>query len=438
VTTGDPADGGADGRANDPTVGPAVDPVPDSAAEPPIEHALDPAIVRARAYLSRVAEPGSLAVAAFVGEHGPVESSLRIRRGLVPPSVLAATEARRTSTDADADLDAAGRHRITLVTPESVQWPHFAFAPLYAAQERRIRSWAEGQTSARYGGEPTVPLALWVRGPLALAELATRSVAIVGARAATAYGASVALDLAYGLAATGVTVVSGGAFGIDAAAHRGALSADGPTVLVSAGGLDRPYPVAHGSLYEQVAWSGLLVSESPPGSAPQKHRFLSRNRLIAAFATGTVVVEAAPRSGALNTAAHCVLLGRPLMAVPGPVTSTMSDGCHALIRRENEPAVLVASVAHVLDYVGSVGSAVDTTEPQRTVHRHDALDPQARSVLDGMPARDWLSSDDLSRRSGIPVVQVIRALPVLRMAGLIESERGRHRLTRAPAVRVGP
>jgi DNA processing protein len=148
-------------------------------------------------------------------------------------------------------------------------------------------------------------------------------------------------DLAYGLSGHGFDIVSGGAYGIDAAAHRAALAAGGSTVIVSAGGLDRPYPSGNAQLFERAADNGLLISESPPGSAPHRQRFLTRNRLIAALSTGVVVVEAARRSGALNTAGHCRLLGRPLMVVPGPVTSAMSAGCHDLLRDEHGYAVLV-------------------------------------------------------------------------------------------------
>jgi DNA processing protein len=417
---------------------PATSPSADGSGAGPLA-ALDGVsadVLMARAYLSRVAEPGSLAVAAFVAAHGSVDAARLIRRGQVPSGVDSATCARRESTDASADLEAADRHRIRLLVPESPHWPHFAFAPLYVAEQRRLQSWQAGLTTARYGGEPTVPLALWVRGALSVSGLGLGSAALVGARAATAYGAHLASDLGYGLAIAEVVVVSGGAFGIDAAAHKGALAAGGQTVLVSAGGLDRPYPVAHAALFEQVADSGLLVSESPPGAAPQKHRFLSRNRLIAAFGTGTVVVEAALRSGALNTAAHCVALGRPLMAVPGPVTSAMSAGCHALIRRENDPARLVTSVADVLDIVGrcgspSLGDPVDPADPSGLAPRprgYDDLDPRSRAVLDGMSARAWIGADQLAARSGVAVIEVIRALPVLGMAGLIDSGREGYRL----------
>ena len=385
-------------------------------------------VLLARAYLGRVAEAGSIALSMFIEEHGPVIAAELIRSGAVPARIAEATVARRTSADGAADLAAAARHGLRFVVPESSDWPHFAFAALYAAQRRRWQAYLGGARSARYGGEPTVPVGLWVGGSLPLAESGLRSVALVGARAATAYGEHCASDFGYGLARAGVTVVSGGAFGIDACAHRGALAADGATVLVSAGGLDRPYPSAHRNLFDRIRETGLLVSESPPGAAPQKHRFLSRNRVIAALSSATVVIEAAPRSGALNTAAHCTVLGRPLLAVPGPVTSVMSAGCHNLIRREENPARLVSSAEDILEIVGPVGwpdphgtagtgggSALDPV-----LRAHDELDPVARAVLDGFPARGWVTEDDLALASALAIPAVLRALPVLQLAGLVE------------------
>ena len=387
-------------------------------------------VLLARAYLSRVAEPGSVPVSEFVNRFGPVQAVERIRADDVPELVRRATAARRTSCDPHADLLEAERYRIEFVVPESDRWPHFALSALYVAAERRLAGWAAGQRTARYGGEPTVPLALWVRGRYPVAELGVRSVAIVGARAATPYGEHLARELGHDLAAEGMVVVSGGAFGIDAASHRGALSADGITVLVAANGLDTAYPRAHERLFEQIAETGLLVSESPPGSLPHRHRFLSRNRLVAAFAAGTVVVEAAARSGALNTAGHCQLLGRPLMAVPGPVTSALSIGCHALLRHPTSPAALVTSAADVLALVGPPGVSSPNRSDPDVARRSalDDLDPVARAVADGLPARGWVSEDALAVRSGVDVVAVLRAVPVLRLAGILDSGREGHRL----------
>jgi DNA processing protein len=384
-------------------------------------------ILVARAYLSRVAEPASIPVWDWVRRHGPLEAAASIRSGDVPLDVAAATSARRISADPESDLDTAMRHGMRLIVPESPDWPHFALASLEAAARVRLRSYRAGTERHRDGGEPIPPLALWVKGVADLTIAAVRSAAIVGSRASTAYGEHVTAELAYGLASRDVAVVSGGAYGIDAVAHRSALAADGDTMIVSAGGLDRPYPAGNASLYDRVGETGLLVSESPPGSAPQRHRFLSRNRLIAALSSATIVVEAAARSGALNTARHCQVLGRALLVVPGPVTSPLSAGCHALLRRDVEPARLVTSVDDVLEIIGSAGeglppaSAAATVEPADLRAVLDGLDPIAKRVFDGMPVRRHAREDEIARRCGVSSVEVIRALPALRMAGLVES-----------------
>jgi DNA processing protein len=235
-------------------------------------------------------------------------------------------------------------------------------------------------------------------------------------------------------------VVSGGAYGVDAMAHRSALAANGCTVIVSAGGLDRPYPPGNANLFVRAEDSGLLISESPPGSAPQRHRFLTRNRLIASMSTGTVIVEAAVRSGAANTAAHCFALGRPVMAVPGPVTSVMSAGCHALLRRDEGPALLVTSVDDVVAVVGRFGEAATqgptATDALDVRAELDLLDPVARRVFDGLPVRRAVTTDELAVRSGVTALEVIRALPVLELAGLLEASEAGYRIAaRLRAVR---
>jgi DNA processing protein len=386
-------------------------------------------VLLARAFLCRVAEPACVPLWDFVRREGPVAAAAAIRSGNVPTEVEAATAARRGSADPEADLDAGLRHGMRLVVPESPEWPHFALAALEAAALRLLPSYRAGTDQRRDGGDPAPPLALWVTGPGELASAAVRGAAIVGSRAATAYGEHVTAELSYGLAARGFDIVSGGAYGIDAVAHRAALSAEGQTILVSAGGLDRPYPPGNAALHKRVAETGLLVSESPPGAAPHRRRFLTRNRLIASLATGTVVVEAATRSGALNTARHCQLLGRTLMAVPGPITSPMSAGCHALLRGDGVGrAVLVASVEHVLEAIGTAGEGLDGSASAGAAavgdqlrQRIDELDSRARRVFDGLPVRMPAREDELARRVGLPVVEVIRALPALRLAGLVES-----------------
>ena len=206
-------------------------------------------------------------------------------------------------------IAAACRDDIRLICPGDAEWPE-ALDQLGQAR----------------------PYALWLRGNADLRFACSRSVSMVGSRAATGYGAHVAGEIAADLGERGWAVVSGGAYGIDAAAHRGALAAEAVTIAVLACGVDYPYPAGHANLFAAIAAQGLLMSEWPPGRRPGRVRFLIRNRVIAALGCGTVIVEAGERSGALNTARHAADLGKPLMAVPGPVTSAQSAGCHRIIR----------------------------------------------------------------------------------------------------------
>jgi DNA processing protein len=398
--------------------------------EPRSDQSVGEDVLLARAFLNRIAEPASLPLWWAVRREGPVEVARAIRAGradqLVPGGLPGAVAARAAEADPYADVEAGLRHGIRLVVPESAEWPHFAFSALERAGERRAERWFRGEKKPSDSGEPIPPLALWIRGPLDLAGVGVRSVSLVGARQQSEYGAYVADHLATGLAAEEFTIVSGGALGIDGTAHRATLRAGGTTVLVSAGGLDQPYPPAHAGLYERVAESGLCVSESPPGSAPRRRRFLTRNRLIAALGTGTVVVEAAYRSGALNTATHCITLGRMLMAVPGPITAANSAGCHRLLARDEGRARLVASVNDVLELVGGARDARTEPDPERQKGfdlsaRLDTVDPLERQVFDGFPARAWTNPDRLAAATGLSPIAVMRSLPMLELAGLVES-----------------
>lgn len=390
-------------------------------------------VLIARAFLSRVGESCHIPLWRFVRGEGPVAAMQAIRAGTAPAEVQSAVASRAATADPLADLDVAEQLGIRLVVPESDDWPHFALAVLEHTGAQRLARYEAGEHAQSDQGEPIPPLALWVRGGGELAGLGMRAVAVVGSRASTPYGEHVAAEWSYELAAQQVTVISGGAFGIDAAAHRGALAADGNCVLVTAAGPDRPYPASNAHLYERVAVNGLVISESPPGAAPQKQRFLHRNRLIAAFATGTVVVEAARRSGALNTAGHARRIGRPLMAVPGPVTAASSRGVHDLLRWETNPAILVGSAQDVLAVIGAAGEGLREQRQPPVDERAaaiDALDPTARRVLEGLPARRFASPDEIAARSGVQPLEVLRALPVLQIAGLCDSGDAGYRIAR--------
>ena len=272
-----------------------------------------------------------------------------------------------------------------------------------------------------------VPIGLWVAGPGHLARWCGDAVAMVGSRSATRYGESVALRMASELAGSGSwTVVSGGAFGIDASSHRGALLASGRTVGVFANGLDVAYPPGNASLIEAIRGQGLVVSELPPGAHPTRQGFLARNRIIAALSLGTVVVEAAMRSGARNTATWASGMGRVVMGVPGPVTSAMSVTPHRLIR--DGEATLVATSDDVLALLAPLGDAPELpmAGPARV---GDDLDDDARAVREALPARGGLSMSEVVLSSGVPVARCIGALRRLTEIGLaVVDEHGRWRV----------
>ncbi|MFT3943217.1 MAG: DNA-processing protein DprA [Ancrocorticia sp.] len=328
------------------------------------------------------------------------------------------------------------------------------------------------------------PLGLWYHGnPEILRGL---SLAIVGSRDATEYGLRIATDFAYEFAEQGVVIVSGGAFGIDAAAHRGALAAGGKTVVVLAGGVDRPYPRQNASLFGEVlAAGGVIVSESPPGAQSLRHRFLARNRIIAGLSIATVVAEAPVRSGAISTARHALGIGRQVGAVPGPITSPRSAGCHMLMRSD---AICVTSVQEVRELMGfvtegeshpvprvneqlmldigggagagdvaGVGSAVEAaaahsqvsasspavrltaasaTVASSTVANVDdplAGHPLAVRVRDALPVRRACSVARIATTAGVSVPEAIKGLGMLEMRGVAEQVNDGWRLS--PAAR---
>lgn len=291
---------------------------------------------------SAVAEPGDAAANALIADLGAAGALAWVRDAeddLVRGA--AALDGRTTREVAEAAVRAHERWSRRWVSADE---PHERRAAAVGA--RVVTRGEPGWPSALGDLGLAEPFALYVRGDADLHAAFGAGVAVVGARSATSYGMHVAGEIAAGIGATGRAVLSGGAYGIDAAAHRGALSVGAPTVAVMAGGIDRLYPVGNDDLLRSVIAHGAVVSEVPPGFAPHRSRFLSRNRLIATGAV-TVVVEAALRSGALSTARHALTLLRPVGAVPGPVTSASSAGCHALVR--DGAAILVAGADHVLE-----------------------------------------------------------------------------------------
>lgn len=362
----------------------------------------------ARAYLSAVAEPPAPALVAFVAEHGPVRAAESVSRGTTPTPVADEVEARRKHVSGEAALEAATAADARLITPEDPDWPQDRFSILAGAAAVGVAGMAE-------------PLALWARGRADPAAALRCSAAVVGARAASGYGEHLAAEIAHELSKARCTVVSGAAYGIDGAAHRGALAAGGTTIAFLACGIDVDYPAGHGRLLRAVAERGLVLSEYAPGTPPRKHRFLVRNRLIAASGHGTVVVEAGARSGAGNTASTTDLLGLPLMALPGPVTAATSVGCHEMMR--SGKAVLVTSAAQVLEMIEPIGAAppVEVEVPERGP---DSLEPRARKLHDALRVRSGASTEELARECGLPLRAARALLPELELAGLVCRKEG--------------
>ena len=415
----------------------------------------DDEVILARAALSRLFEPSDSVGLALVAAAGPVHA-LQIATGAVDAPRAVAAEA--------AQVLSPGASRGSVLA-EGLQW----WAPRVAdlAPERDL------ETIHRLGGELLVPedprwpeslrhlqlempLCLWVRGDLGrgLPELG-RTVALVGSRDATGYGGSIAGDISAGLANRGYTVVSGGAYGIDAQAHRAAL-ASAPadttaTIAVMACGADRFYPAGNEDLLRTVAGRGLLLSEVPPGSAPTRWRFLQRNRIIAALSAVTVVVEARWRSGALNTAHHAAGLGREVGAVPGSVYSANSAGCHRLLR--DGSAVCVTDAQEVAELAGPLDGSSrfqagqgqldparpgepdvpgETGESGRRAGEnradHDGLSVEDLLLLDALPVRSGTTIGKLASVAGLSLQGVRAGLARLELEGLaVRSESGQWR-----------
>ncbi|UVI34870.1 DNA-processing protein DprA [Brevibacterium spongiae] len=281
---------------------------------------------------------------------------------------------------------------------------------------------------------PASPLGLWVRGAAGLNVVLSRTVAVVGARAASSYGTKCASDLAWDLAARGITVVSGGAFGIDAAAHRAAIAREAPTVAFMAGGVDRFYPAANAELFEQILATGAIVSETAPGMTPMRHRFLLRNRLIAASAQVSVIVEAGWRSGALNTARHALELSRQVAAFPGSVYSASSTGAHRLVR-EHEAELVTCSddvialmddeAPALFDAAGDAltGSDADSSGERGSAARPDpleGLDEREKICLNALTTSKPLDVGTIASRAGLTIADALNALTALDLAGVAE------------------
>lgn len=401
----------------------------------------DPEVL-ARAGLTHIIEPNDQTGSALVQVAGAVEAYRLIRQHTGPApareqqqvaELLDALGAGRASLRLDAGLE-RWRPRAAHADPE-------ADLKLMAALGGGImhpadEDWPRGFEALGLAA----PLALWHRGagsrtilrePAALA-------AVVGSRDATEYGRTVTAELVTGLRARGICIVSGGAYGIDAAAHQAALAEERPadtrcgepstpaTIAVMAGGLNRLYPVGNEELLKAVHRQGLLIAEVAPGATPTRWRFLQRNRLIAALCAATIVTEARWRSGALSTAHHAAEIGREVGAVPGSVFSSNSAGCHRLIREG--AATLVTDAAEALELLKGTQPAPDSrhTPPGNdTVDRdeqrdYDGLAVQDLLLLDALPVRSPRTADQLAALAGLGMGSILGGLSRLATRGLAE------------------
>ncbi|MFJ7957973.1 DNA-processing protein DprA [Streptomyces sp. NPDC096319] len=378
------------------TPGPARDPDPE-----PTGRGCEPGGERlARAALSRAVEPGDEQAGRWLRRYGAVGFLDRLRhtgddRSSFPGTGagrLASWRQRAGAARPDHDLDTVHRLGGRFLVPGDTEWP------------RQLDDLGDAR-----------PIGLWVRGPADLRTWALRSVALVGARACTPYGAHTAAELAAGLSRQGWVVVSGAAYGIDGAAHRGALAAGGATVAVLACGVDTAYPRGHDRLIRRVAEQGLVVGELPPDSHPTPSRFILRNRVIAALTRGTVVVEAQHRSGSLVTARAAARLGRHIMGVPGPVTSALSAGVHELLRAD---ATLVTDADEIVELVGDIGQLAPAR--RGPVLPRDLLARATAHVLEAVPARGPTPTTVIARRAGTTPDDTLVKLYELHSLGFVE------------------
>lgn len=343
----------------------------------------------ARVLLAASSEPGDESLAALVAEHGAVAVAKELLRGGLRIQPKAGHASARELLDGlEVRRQACGAR---VIVPEDAEWP----------------SQLDDLTAP--------PLALWVAGAANLRLCGLRSLSIVGARAATTYGQRVASDVAAEMAERGWAIISGGAYGIDAAAHRGALAAGGVTIAFLAGGVDQPYPRSHDPLFRMIRERGAVVSESPPGEPPRKHRFLERNRLIAALGRGTVVVEAAQRSGARTTATRARDIGRLVMAVPGPVTSAVSAGSNALIKSGD--AELVSGFRDVLHEVLEWGRQASGVAVGGGAH----LEGGPGQLVEAL-RRDSATEDELAESLGMPAGEILAILGMWELRGWVRRE----------------
>lgn len=366
------------------------------------------------AYISRVFEGPSGHLHELLKRNDDVEAIASAIKNREPwlGEILKQTQQRYQQDQAQQDLEKMAELGGRLVTPDDDEWPRVLFDRGFS-----FAALNDFEHIGPHQHEAFAPHALWVRG-LRLDMLTEQAVGIVGTRAVSNYGARVTRNLSAGLAGKGYTIVSGGAFGVDTNAHEAAMHAGAMTVAVLARGVDKAYPAKNASLFQQIVTKGAVISEYPPGSAPHRHRFLTRNRLVAALSLGVVATEAPYRSGALNTLSWASALGRHAMAVPGNVDQMGSLGCHERIRKGL--AHLVGSADQVHELLAPIGQEdlEEQLELEFPASPIQQLSQRERRVFDAV-SMSGTPTNEVAQEAGMPIGLVVRLLLELERAGLV-------------------
>lgn len=375
--------------------------------------------LKAWAYLSRVVEGPSVHLQGLLKQGRDPEAIAHGIKNREPwiGELLRETASRYEWDTAREDLEKVMSLGGRLITPEDHDWPtaefDHAFGFAASGMSDHVRT---------YQDDAVAPHVLWVRGGN-LGSLTAQAAAIVGTRAVSQYGREVTRMLVDNLVTHQWTIISGGALGVDAVAHQTALQGGGSTIVVAACGLDQSYPAHNRPMFDEIVnrGAGAIVSEYPPGTPPQRHRFLTRNRLVAALSQGTVVVEAAWRSGALNTLSWASGLGRVAMAVPGPVTTAGSLGCHERIRKGQ--AEMVCSG----EEVRSLLSAIGELDPHQQYELNYAASPIQGLTRNELRVFDSLGTQpqdagDVATETGLPLALVVHLLVELHKRGVVTRE----------------
>ncbi len=368
------------------------------------------------AYLSRVVEPPHRGITEWLRKGKSAEEiayGIKHRESWIGAALLDQTESRYKHDEAERDLERADKCGARLVTPDDEEWPgeqlHQAF---------RFAQLAGGEYVSKYKAMVAEPHALWVKGR-ALNEVFAQAVGVVGSRAMSRYGYEATRMIVGDLVPHHWTIVSGGAFGVDTTAHQRTLELGGQSAVVMAGGVDRVYPARNRGLFEDLCVNGALISEYPPNYDPQRHRFLARNRLVAALTAGTVVIEAAYRSGALNTIAWANAAGRVAMAVPGPVSSVGSVGCHRKIR--DGVASIVTSGDDIRELLSSVGTvdADQRWELEFSPSRVQQLSVNELKIFDAISVQGT-TAEAIAEETGLPIALSVHLLYEMHKRGIID------------------